>query len=81
MLDARHLNSNTDQSAESSPPEFLATELARANKRYKSAIGLMYAYAKASLDKKTNTLIGRSFGDKFLPSIGSLLTSKVFQTF
>ena len=35
VLDARHLNSNTEQSDESWPIEPLATQLARANKKYK----------------------------------------------
>ena len=41
VLDARHLNSNTEQSDESWPIEPLAPQLARANKKYKSAIDLM----------------------------------------
>ena len=40
VLDARHLNSNTEQSDESWPIEPLAPQLARANKKYKSAIDL-----------------------------------------
>ena len=36
VLDARHLNSNTDQELESWPIEPLAPQLARANKTYKS---------------------------------------------
>ena len=43
VLDARHLNSNTYQAFESWPIEPLASQLARANKKYKSAIDLMYA--------------------------------------
>ena len=35
VLDARHLNSNTDQDFESWPIEHLARQLARANKKYK----------------------------------------------
>ena len=45
VLDAGHLNSNTDQERESWPIEPLAPQLARANKKYKSTIDLMYAYA------------------------------------
>ena len=59
VLDARHLNSNTEQSDESRPIEPLAPQLARANKKYKSAIDLMYAYAHAPLDEDTLKL-----GDK-----------------
>ena len=36
VLDARHLNSNTNQELESWPIEPLASQLARANKKYKS---------------------------------------------
>ena len=48
VLDAHHLNSITEQSDESWPIEPLAPQLARANKKYKSAIDLMYAYAHTS---------------------------------
>ena len=64
VLDARHLNSNTDQSFESWPIEPLAPQLARANKKVKSAIDLMYAYAHAPLDEETITLTSFSSGDK-----------------
>ena len=45
VLDARHLNSKTEQSDESWPLAQLPPQLARANKKYKCAIQLMYAYA------------------------------------
>ena len=64
VLDARNLNSNTDQSFESWPIEPLAPQLARANKKFKSAIDLMYAYAHAPLDEETITLTSFSSGDK-----------------
>ena len=64
VLDARHLNSNTDQSFESWPIEPLAPQLARANKKFKSAIDLMYAYAHAPLDEETITSTSFSSGDK-----------------
>ena len=64
VLDARHLNSNTEQSNESWPIEPLAPQLARANKKYKSAIDLMYAYAHTPLDKETIKLTSFSSGDK-----------------
>ena len=64
VLDARHLNSNTDQSFESWPIEPLAPQLARANKKFKSAIDLMYAFAHAPLDEETITLTSFSSGDK-----------------
>ena len=44
VLDARHLSSNTEQSSESWPIEPLAPQLARASKKYKCAIDLMYAH-------------------------------------
>ena len=50
VLDARHLNSNPDQEFESWPIEPLAPQLARANKKYKSTINLMCAYAHTPPD-------------------------------
>ena len=69
VLDARHLNSNTEQSDESWPIEPLAPHLARANKKYKSAIDLMYAYAHAPLDEETIKLTSFSSGDKLFAFI------------
>ena len=69
VLDARHLNSNTEQSDESWPIELLAPQLARANKKYKCAIDLMYAYAHTSLDKKTIKFTSFSSGDKLFAFI------------
>ena len=43
-LDARHLNSSTDQSFEFWPLEPLATQLVGANKSYESAFDHIYAY-------------------------------------
>ena len=53
VLVARHLNSNTEQFDLSWHIEPLAPQLARANKKYKSAIDIMYAYAHAPLDEDT----------------------------
>ena len=53
ILDARHLNSNAEQSDECWPIEHLAPQLARENKNYKCAIDLMYAYAHTPLDEET----------------------------
>ena len=64
VLDARHLNSNTDQELESWPIEPLAPQLARANKKFKSTIDLMYAYVHTPLDEETIKLTGFSSGDK-----------------
>ena len=69
VLDARHLNSNTEQSDESWPFEPLAPQLARANKKYKSAIDLMYAYAHTLLDEDTIKLTSFSSGDKLFAFI------------
>ena len=69
VLGARHLNSNTEQSDESWPIEPLAPQLARANKKYKSAIDLMYAYAHTPLDEDTIKLTSFSSGDKFFAFI------------
>ena len=69
ILDARHLNSNTEQSNESWPIEPLAPQLARANKNYKSAIDLMYAYAHTPLDEDTIKLTSFASGDKLFAFI------------
>ena len=52
VSNARHLNSNTEQSDESWSRKPFAPQLARANKKYKCAIDLMYAYAHTSLDEE-----------------------------
>ena len=67
VLDARHPNSNTEQSNESWPIEPLAPQLAPANKKYKSAIDLMYAYAPP--DEDTIKLTSFSSGDKLFAFI------------
>ena len=64
VLDARPLNSNTDQELEYWPIEPLAPLLARANKKYKSNMDLMYAYAHTPIDEETIKLTGFSSGDK-----------------
>ena len=69
VLDARHLNSNTEQSDVSWPIEPLAPQLARANKKYKSANDLMYAYAHAPLDEDTIKLTSFLSGDKLFAFI------------
>ena len=69
VSDARHLYSNTKQSDESWPIEPLAPQLARANKKYKSAIDLMYAYAHTPLDEDTIKLTSFSSGDKLFAFI------------
>ena len=69
VLDARHLNSNTEQSDESCTIEPLAQQLARANKKYKSAIDLMYAYAHTPLDEETIKITSFSSGDKLFAFI------------
>ena len=69
VLDARHLNSNTEQSDESWPIEPLAPQLARANKKYKCSIDLMYAYAHTPLDEETIKLTSFSSGDKLFAFI------------
>ena len=42
----------------------IATQLARANQKYKSTIDLLYAYAHTPLDEETIKLTGVSYGDK-----------------
>ena len=69
VLDPRHLNSNTEQSDESWPTEPLAPKLRRANKKYKCAIYLMYAYAHTPLVEEPIKLTSFSSGDKFFAFI------------
>ena len=69
VLDARHLNSNTKQSDESWPIELLAPQFARANKKYKCAIDLMYAYAHTPFDEETIKHTSFSSGDKLFAFI------------
>ena len=69
VLGARHLNSNTEQSDESWPIEPLAPQLARANKKHKCAIDLMYAYAHTPLEEETIKLTSFSSGDKLFAFI------------
>ena len=69
VLDARHHNSNTEQLDEYWPIEPLAPQLARANKKYKCAIDLMYAYAHTHLDEDTIKLTRFSSGDKLFAFI------------
>ena len=69
VLDARHLNFNTKQYDESWPIEPLAPQLARANKKSKCAIDLMYAYAHTPFDEQTIKLTSISSGDKLFAFI------------
>ena len=69
VLDSRHLNSNTNREFEPLPIEPLAPRLARANKKYKSSIDLVYAYAHTPLDEETNKLTGFSSGYKLFTFI------------
>ena len=62
VLDARHLNSNTEKSDESWPIETLAPQLARANK--KCAVDLRFANAHTLLDEETIELTSFSSGDE-----------------
>ena len=47
----------------------MATQLARGNKKYKSAIDLIYVYGKATLDNETNKLTRFSSGDNIFAFI------------
>ena len=69
VLDARHLNSKTEHSDESWPTEPLAPQLARANRKYKSAIDLMYVYAHTPLDEDSIKLTSFSSGGKLFAFI------------
>ena len=82
VLDARHLNSNTEHSDESWPIlEPLAPQLARVNKRYKSAVDLMYAYAHTPLDEDTIKLTSFFSGDKLFAFIRGFFGLKVLPKF
>ena len=80
LLDAGHLNWNTDQSSESWPLELLATKLARA-KKHKFSLYLLYAHAHATLKDETLKLPGFSSDDKLLLSLKDILGVEVFQKF
>ena len=81
FLDARHLNSNTDQSSKSWPLGPLETQHGRASyEKSISAIVSMYPYAHTTLDDKTFKLTAFSSGDKVLLSLESFMSLKVFQT-
>ena len=69
MLDARHLNTKNYQAPESWPLKRLATQIAGAITKKKPANALLYAYAHATLDKKTIKITGFSTGDQFFASI------------
>ena len=60
--------------------EPLAPQLARANKKYKSAIDLMYAYAHAPLDKDTIKLTSFSSGDDLFAFIRGFMVSNDSRT-
>ena len=53
VSDASYLTLNTDQPSESSSLDPLITQLAKANKKYKSAIDPFYANSHAALDDDT----------------------------
>ena len=72
VLDARHLNTNTDQSFESWPIEPLAPQLACA--KFESAIDLIYAYAHA--DKKIISLTSFYSGDELYAFIRRFYSPK-----
>ena len=76
VLEARHLVSDTGQSFESGPIEPPAPQLARANKKLKSAIELMYGYALVHLDEGTFILKCFSSGDELYAFIRSFYGPK-----
>ena len=80
VLDARPSNSNTNQELESWPIEPLAPQLARANKKYKSTIALMYAYAR-TLNEETIKFTGFSSGDKLYTFIRGVFGLKGLPNF
>ena len=81
VLDARHLNSNTEQSDECWPIEPLAPQLARSNKKYKSANDPMYAYAHTPLEEDTIKLTNFSSGVKLFAFIRGFYGLKALPNF
>ena len=63
------------------PIEPLAPQLDRANKKYKSTIDLMYAYAHTQLDEEAIKLTGFSSGDKLYTFIRGLYGLKGLPNF
>ena len=80
-MDSGQLISNTDQSSESRLLELLATQLAKANEIYNTAIDLMYAYANAALEDETVKLTGFSSGDQLSAFIKRLYGLKGLPNF
>ena len=76
----RQLNSKTEQSDEAWPIKPLAPQLARAKKKYKCAIDLMYAYAHTPIDEETIKLTGFSSNDNSLHSLEVFMDLKDYQT-
>ena len=82
VLDARRLNSNTEQSDESWPIEHLAPQLACANKILKYAIVLRYANAHTHfLTKKHSNLQVSLLETNSSLSYEAFLVPKVIQNF
>ena len=81
MLDARHLNSNTNQSSESRPLEILATQPVGVSRKYKSAIDLLYAYPYATLHDETIKLTGLSTVDTLFAFVRGFYGLKVLRKF
>ena len=78
VLDARHLNSNTEQFDEPWPIEPLAPQLARANKKYKCAIDLMHMQP---LMKKPSNLQASHLVINSWASYEAFMVSKDFKSF
>ena len=75
------MNTITNQEFESWPIQRLASQLARANKKYKSTIGLMYAYAHTPLDEETIKLTGFSSRDKLYAFVRGFYGLNVLSNF
>ena len=65
VFDARHINSNTHQGYESRLIEPLAPQLARANKKIRSAIDFAYGCAHAPLGEETIRFTSFSSRNKY----------------
>ena len=81
VLDARHLNSNTEHSDESGPIEPLAPQLACANEKCKCAKEIMYAIAHTQLVEETIKLRSFYSGEKIFAFIRGVYDIKGLPNF
>ena len=83
MLDAGHLNSNTDpdQSSKVWPFGPLATQHARAKEKIKLQLIVLHAYAPATQEDETTKVTGSSAGEKFFNFVREVKDPKSLSNF